>query len=323
MDAHWRKTTPGESKIANQPLREQRIDGIVKRQLWLITSRQLFGVGFSETAIQKRSARGSLHRLHAGVYATHPPPYSREQRWLAAVLACGPGAALSDLCSAALQGIVTTPPLTAQVTVPSGRGRTRRGITVHRRASIDPRDLRRFKRVPCTSADLTLVHLAPSHTAQELETIMVAAASLGFLKRARLAELVAERRGRPGIHKLERLLQLEPALTRSELELLFFPIWQAAGVERPRVNLPIDVPGRDRPLTVDFAWPEIRLVVEADSQRFHGDWQQAEIDRERDQLLALAGWVSHRFVRRRIKDDPAGSAERLRQLTAVRIAELG
>jgi very-short-patch-repair endonuclease len=105
--------------------------------------------------------------------------------------------------------------------------------------------------------------------------------------------------------------------------LLFLPIWREAGVERPRVNILIPVPGRQRPLTVDFAWPEIRMVVEADSQRFHGDWERAEADRDRDQLLALAGWVCHRFVRRRIKDDPAGSARRLRGLTEARIAELG
>ena len=63
------------------------------------------------------------------------------------------------------------------------------------------------------------------------------------------------------------------------------------------------------------------MVVEADSQRFHGDWERAEIDRERDQLLALAGWQSHRFVRRRLVEDRAGSAERLRLLIAARRAE--
>lgn len=319
MAARWRKGAdyPQKSTI------EQQISARGRHQLRLLTTRQLLAIGLTQSSIRDRLLSGRVHRLHVGVYATHPPPYTREQRWLAAVLACGPGAALSDLPAAGLQAIADSPPLPAHVSVTGSRGRSRQGIVAHRRAPIDPRDLRRFKGVPCTSADLTLVDLAPCHSTQELEMIMVAAASLGLLKRGRLAELVSERRGRPGIHRLERLLALEPALIRSELELLFFPVWQAAGVERPRVNFPIVVPARDRPLTVDFAWPEIRLVVEADSQRFHGDWEQAEIDRERDQLLALTGWVSHRFVRRRINDDPAGSAERLRQLTKVRIAELG
>jgi very-short-patch-repair endonuclease len=153
--------------------------------------------------------------------------------------------------------------------------------------------------------------------------MLVAAESLGLLKRRRLAELVDERRGRPGIGKLAGLLQLEPAIARSGLEVDVLPLWRIAGVARPLVNYPVRVPGKAKPLTVDFAWPEIRMVVEADSQRFHGDWERAEADREWDQLLALAGWACHRFVRRRIVADPSGSADRLRELTRIRIAELG
>ncbi len=51
-------------------------------------------------------------------------------------------------------------------------------------------------------------------------------------------------------------------------------------------------------MEVDVVWPELRMVVELDSQRFHGDWQAAARDRDRDQRLALAGWICHRFVRR-------------------------
>jgi hypothetical protein len=171
--------------------------------------------------------------------------------------------------------------------------------------------------------DLVLIELAPVLSEVELERILVGAESLKLLKRGRLAELVAERRGRPGMVKLAGLLALEPAVARSINELDFLPICRLAGVERPLVNPPIVVPGASRLLIVDFAWPALRMVVEADSQRFHGDWERAEADRERDQLLALAGWRSHRFVRRRVVEDPDGCAERLRQLTAARVAELG
>ena len=71
---------------------------------------------------------------------------------------------------------------------------------------------------------------------------------------------------------------------------------------------------------MDVAWPELRMVVELDSQRFHGDWQAAERDRDRDQQLALAGWTCHRFVRRVVIENPRGAADRLRQLAAARLA---
>lgn len=236
----------------------------------------------------------------------------------------GPDAFLSDEPAAVLQRIgVEAVPFPVHVTVSGTRIHGRDGIVVHRRAPLDPRDIRRIDGVPCVSVDLVLVQLAPQRSEVELEIMLVAAESLGLLKRGRLTDLVEERRGRPGIHKLARLLELEPAVARSELELMFLPLWRLAGVPRPQVNLAVAVPDRARPLTVDFAWPEIRMVVEADSQRFHGDWERSEIDRDRDQLLALAGWACHRFVRRRIVADPTGSAERLRRLARARSIELG
>ncbi len=109
---------------------------------------------------------------------------------------------------------------------------------------------------------------------------------------------------------------------KSGLELLMLPIARAAGIGRPLANHPIAVPGRSRPLTVDCAWPELRMVVEADSQRFHGDWERAAADRERDQLLSLVGWRCHRFVRDRLVMAPEESAERLRGLAAARRTEV-
>jgi hypothetical protein len=263
-----------------------------------------------------------LFRLHRGVYATHPPPYSRRQKWLAAVLACGRDAYLCGPSCAEHLGIAEIPSPTSHVCSPSRSGRSRPGITVHHRR-VDPRDVRINDGIPSVSADLVLLDLAPIIPEPELEVALVAAESLGILKRHRLAELVAANEGKPGIPKLASLLALEPVLTRSELERLVLPICRRAGVDRPHVNHAIAVPSRPKPLIVDLAWPDIGMVVEADSQRFHGDWERAAVDRERDQLLALAGWRCHRFVRSRLVGDPDGSAERLAELTAARIAELG
>ena len=320
MEAHWQETTRSASQPATHRRREAQIADWTSRQLSLITTRQLTDAGLSPSGVRSRLARGRLHRLRREVYATHAPPFSREQHWLAATLACGFGSLISHAHAAAAQDMCETPPLTAiDVTLPSGRGRSRQGISVHR-SPVDPRDVRRVDGVPCTSPDRVLVDLAPHVSEPDLEQMLVAAESRGTLKRGRLAELVGERRGRPGIARLESLLAIEPQLTASELELLFRPLWRAAGLPRPRTSFPVRVPDRVKPFLVDVAWPELRLAVELDSQRFHGDWESAERDRERDQLLALAGWVCHRFVRRVIAEDRAASARRLRRLYGLRAA---
>jgi len=54
------------------------------------------------------------------------------------------------------------------------------------------------------------------------------------------------------------------APTRSELERAFLRAVLKAGLPPPEVNQ------RVGPYVVDFAWPERRVVVETDDERFHG-----------------------------------------------------
>ena len=314
MEARWQETPRIEGKAGS----EQRIELISGRQLLLITSSQLRAAGVSPKTVESWLRRRRLRRIHRGVYAIHPPPFTRDQLWLAAVLACGPDALLSHEPAAMVQGFLDPEAVAAHVTVPSGRGRTRTGIVVHR-SSVDPRDRRRVGAIPCTSADRILIDLAPDYEVPELEVMLVAAESLGLIKRGRLGELVAERAGRPGMARLAGLLSLDPIEVRSPPEVLLLPICRMTALPRPQFNHPVEVPTQSRPLIVDLAWPEIRLAIELDSQRFHGDWAQAEVDRERDQALALAGWECHRFVRRAVVEDPARVAGRLEQLYALRV----
>jgi hypothetical protein len=301
---------------------EEAARRLASRQLQVITTEQLVNLDISPRSVSRRAAAGRLFRVHHGVYITHPPPWSHRQKWLAAVLAGGPDALLSDWPAAAHYGFAPDDaPLAAQITVASGRARSREGIVVHQRL-VHKRDRRWHKGIPVTSPDLTLVHLAPSLPITDLERLLVAAESMGLIDRRRLAELVDVRAGRPGIASLAALLAEQPALSRSELERLMLPVIRMAGVPRPLFLHNISVPGRDQPLEVDLYWPDLRLVVELDSQRWHGDWERAEDDRERDQLLALTDRLSHRFVRRRVAEYPEETAKRLRALVSRRVADM-
>jgi len=78
------------------------IAGIAAGQHGLITTAQVIAAGVSQSAISRRARRGELHRVHMGVYAAGHDALSREGRWLAGVLAGGPGAALCHLCAGKL-----------------------------------------------------------------------------------------------------------------------------------------------------------------------------------------------------------------------------
>src|SRR4051812_46165505 len=73
---------------------------LAKQQRWAITRRQLIAIGYTAKAIEERLRDGRLHPVFAGVYAVGRPHLERPGVFIAAVLASGPGAALSDHSSA-------------------------------------------------------------------------------------------------------------------------------------------------------------------------------------------------------------------------------
>src|SRR4051794_27851178 len=67
---------------------------------------QMRRLGLDHRAGSRRQAAGRLHRLHRGVYAVGHTALTERAWLLAAVMACGPGAAISHRTAGALWGIV-------------------------------------------------------------------------------------------------------------------------------------------------------------------------------------------------------------------------
>jgi Transcriptional regulator, AbiEi antitoxin len=74
-------------------------------QYGVIGREQLAELGLSARSIEHRVALGRLHPIHRGVYAVGHTVLGRSGRGMAAVLACGPDAALSHASAAALWGL--------------------------------------------------------------------------------------------------------------------------------------------------------------------------------------------------------------------------
>jgi hypothetical protein len=299
----------------NEPLGlrgTEEIATIGAEQRRLIRSEQLKACGLGSGGIQRRVQTGRLFRLHRGVFALHPPPYDRFQRWLAAVYACGPGAAISHLQSAALLTLVDSAPAIIDVTVPGQGGRHRAGIRTHRRPLL-PRDRSIVHGIPCTSAARTLVDIAPLLPLDQLEGVLIAADSLRVLNRRRLDELLAEHFGRPGVTRLASLVADDPVEVRSRNEARILSICRDFEVPRPLVNHRIECACRT--FYADFCWPDQKLIVEADSWRWHGGRSANESDRDRDQLLTIAGWHVVHFTRDQIVNGHATTGNRLVALT--------
>src|SRR4051812_20928147 len=114
----------------------RRAWAITKAQHGVVARWQLLDLGFTREAIAHRLGRGRLRVVYRGIYAVGQQPLSQLGHWMAAVLRCGAGAALSHSSAAALWGIRPVVRGTIEVSVPDTRRCKETGILVHRRAAV-------------------------------------------------------------------------------------------------------------------------------------------------------------------------------------------
>jgi len=235
---------------------------------------------------------------------------------MAAVLACGPGAALSHRAAADHLGIRPTSRLTIDVTAPGARGRTRRGLDVHESARLAPVDVTLVRGIPCTTVARTLLDLAEVVDKRGVELAIDRAEQRRLFDRAGLEQTLARGDGRKGATVVRALLartDWRPVLTRKALEERFLRLCRRAALPEPEVNewIPFaDGTGAE----VDFLWREQRLAIETDGRETHGTQQAFEGDRLRDQRLGVLGYRVIRFTWRQVEEDPDRVAATLRHL---------
>lgn len=275
-----------------------------ERQHGIVSRYQLLEAGLSPDTVKRLLAAGHLHPVHRGVYAVGHPRISREGRWIAAVLACGPGAFLSHGPAGQLLGILGSRERFALHVSLTGRAARRpRGVVTHRPRALELRDTTTRLRIPATSVTRTVWDLAavltPLATRRAFEQ-----AEKGGLERARLRVLLESSPSRKGAGVIGELLSeavLPLAETRSRLEEIVLEVCRDRRLPLPAVNVPL----LDH--EVDFLWPAAH-VVEADGGD-HLTPAQRDRDNERDIALARAGYLVRRYSWAAASDRAAVSAE--------------
>jgi predicted transcriptional regulator of viral defense system len=293
------------------------IADLAVRQHGVVGVAQLVARGLSVRTVDKRVAAGRLYRVHQGVYAVGYPRLTTRGRWMAAVLACDPGAVLSHRSAAALWGLREDRRPSIDVTAPNRRGRAPTGISAHRNGSLNAADRTSLHGIPCTNVARTLLDLAAVLPVWELRKALSEAEVLRILDHDAVRRLIKRSRGRRGVARLRMLLDdihPETKRTRSEMERLFLRMCDRAGLPRPEVNVALDVGGRQ--LRPDFLWRDAGLIIEADSRRYHDTDSAFQSDRRREQRLQLAGWRVSRCTWEQIDREPHVLAKTIRGLLA-------
>jgi hypothetical protein len=275
-------------------------------------------LGFTHSAIAHREREGRLWRRYRDVFAVGRAQLTTKGEWMAAVLACGDGAALSHLSAAELWAIWEgVRPRWPHVSVAGRAGRKRRrGIVVHRPASLGSDDLTERDAIVVTTLDRTLIDLAARLDRRALHKILRGAERLHKLDLRRLrASLDAHPKTAVGVARLRRAINTyvpETAGTEGEPEAAFLDLCATHGLPLPETQVPI---GHYR---ADFLWRDLGLVVEIDDRASHDGYIAFHDDRVRDRAMKAAGLDVLRFTSNEVMRERAKMVRELRTARAAR-----
>jgi very-short-patch-repair endonuclease len=257
------------------------------RQHGVVSARQLRELEFDRSTIARRVEAGFLHPLHRAVYAVGHISVSLRGRYLAAVLACGPGAALSHRSAADLWGLR---PSTGRIEVTvSRKGVGLPGLVVHRSRLTDPSDFTVVDSIRTTTVARTLLDLAGAVSPKDLAAAVDRAERMEVFDLLAIEDLLRRVTGRRGTDALKRaIMAWRPGHTRSELEDRYKELVRAAALPTPLCNVLLT--GESGTHEVDAFWPLHRLVIQLDGFAYHRTRRDRERDASVDADLELGGY---------------------------------
>ena len=218
---------------------------------------------------------------------------------MAAVLACGDGAALCRWSAAALLGMAKARKGPTDVVIRRRSDLRRPGVRVRIHVSLPDSDLTSRRDIPVTTPVRTLIDLATEAAPRQLERLVNEADKRDLVDPDSLRTALDGYAGQPGVKALRTLLDRHTfRLSDDELEVLFRPLAAAAGLPVPLTKQIVNG------FEVDFHWPDLGLVVETDGWRYHRTPAAQSRDALRDQIHTASGLTPVRFSHYQVKHEP-------------------
>jgi very-short-patch-repair endonuclease len=265
---------------------------LAERQHSVFSRSQAIACGLKPGDITVQLRRGVIERVVWGVYRVAGSPRTWRQKLMIAVLAGGPGAAVSGRAAAALWQMPGYREGSVEITQLRRPSRRHPYGNEHSTTFLPTHHIRMVDGVPVTSIERTVFDLAGKRSYVGMRNLVRALLHGKRTTVGRLGIVLAETAcGRP-TRTLAAVLagEADETLTESELEDLVLAVLRAAGLPLP--DRQIEVGGTSAPVgRIDFLYRLARLVIEADSKKHHGDnWFVIVADQRRDKLLVAAGF---------------------------------
>ncbi|MCW2922688.1 MAG: hypothetical protein JWM98_92 [Thermoleophilia bacterium] len=274
------------------------------------TRRLLRGAGVDRRAVSRRTADGTWTRLWGDTFliGALPDPMPPDLLRAAAIATVGPNSALDG--TSALHRLGVWPRHDGSIQVVSERWH--RPVPAHRivfvRSAAPPMagDTIMCDGLPTVSVIRAVFAAARVLTPYQLAFVLRECEYAHLTTLDEIEAELARRRGERGTRTLRRAIELRrqgSAGTRSRSEDHLLPgLTVRFGVPLVNVRGAAGLPDYEP----DFAWPDLRRIVELDGDHHVEDPLQRAADRARDDVLRAAGWtvvrVPHRDVWRAFGD---------------------
>lgn len=302
---------------------DARIGLVASRQGGAVTWSQARASGFGKATIGRRLRSGEWERALPGVYVVTGAPRTRKLELWVAVLAAGEGAVVSHESAARVHGSTGVSPHPITLTARHGSHHRLPGVTVHQIDDVAPRHRMTVGGLPVVTAARSVVDLSSRLALDRLGDVaddLVQRRSTSWPAIGAVFRDVV-RPGKPGMPTLAALLDDRCGTSvppDSKLERALFTALAAGGLPVPVRQMWLPGRGRVRGL-VDAAYPDARIVIEADGRTYHMRLRDMRRDRERDAQVVRAGWVPMRFMYDQVLDGPAAVCSDIRETRRVRL----
>jgi very-short-patch-repair endonuclease len=273
---------------------EEKLAKLARTQYGVFSRAQAGKAGFSESAMDRRVRTRRWEPMLPGVYRLRGVPETWHQKLMAAQLWAGTDAVVSHRSAGELLGLDGAPAGFVELTV-SERRHAPPGIILHQSNDLPRSDCAKVGPITVTNVTRTCIDLGAVTDEEVVELVTEDA-----LRRRRTTIDKLYRKveglackGRRGVAMMKRFLdqrQPDARATDTGFETRLFRLIRQHGFPLPQRQVTVTDRRGMFVARVDLAYPEIKLVIECDSYKYHSSRSGWEKDHKRGNPIVAAGW---------------------------------
>ena len=258
----------------------------------VFTSAQAREFGVSRSQLRTAIRHGTVQQPGRGLFLVSGAPWTWEQEVMLAV--CSLGGVASHRCAARLHGLDGFTHAPVEITMAHSGSRRISTFLIHRSRQFDLITPVLMSGIPTTSVARTLVDLGAVVDDDKVEQALDDSIRRGF--NLRWINETLEQFMRPGVTGCGALLRVLARPDRrgpipdSTFERLVQRVIKAKGLAAPERQIIVKCLGQKKGYSIDCAWPEFKLGLEADSELWHWGPRRGRVARQRHNRLTAAGW---------------------------------